>query len=198
MRFKLLLISLALLLSSYTKYVIPIEDVSVLAVSDSICAGEMGKREVSGRNDGKHITAYMNLCGLSGDKQYPYCSAGQAYCLYNACKKLGVPYPYSKRSAVANYHYDYARLNGVQVESLPAAHDFVVWKAKKGNTGHIERIKSVVNSNVVYTYAFNTSNGKSGDQRDGNGNYIRKRHLNSFLGKLRLRGLVGYRLANNK
>lgn len=198
MRFKLLLILLGLTLSSYTKYVVPIADVRILTVSDSICNAEMGKREVTGRNDGKHITAYMKVCGLNGNKQYPYCAAGQAYCLHLACEQLGLPYPYNRRSAVANYYFDYAIKDGVKVEAIPAVNDFVVWRAQKGNTGHIERVKSVVNNNVVYTYAFNTSNGKDGDQREGNGNYIRKRHLNSFLGRLRLRGLVGYYPAHYK
>lgn len=192
-----ILLLASILLSGYTKYNIIIEDGRALEVSEQICKQEMGKRERTGRNDGKHITRYMNSTYLSGERGYPYCAAGQVYCLQIGCDSVNINYPFDKHSALANYHFDYAKAYGRKVAPIPDKHDYVVWKAKRGNTGHIERVKDTLSRFIVTTYAFNTSNGKKGSQREGNGNYIRTRHLKSPLGRLRLRGIVGFEEINN-
>ena len=192
MRYKLLLIGTLLLLCSFTEYRVAVENEAVLAVSDSICNSQMGLRERTGKNDGVHITKYMNYTHLSGNKGYPYCAAGQAWCLGTACDMLGIKFPFTKKSAVANFYFDDAKKHGVEGNGMIAKHKFVIWKAQSGNTGHIERVHSVIDAKTatVMLYAFNTSNGLSGSQNNGNGNYLRKRTLKSFLGRLRLRGLV--------
>ena len=178
---------------SWNVIVITVLDTSFLQLSETFLIEEMGKRELTGKNDGKHITKYMKSCYLSGKKHYPYCAAGQVYCLDKATDSLKLDYPFSKHSAVANFHYTDAITLGKKINRLPKAHDFIIWKHLKGNSGHIERIDSIINEYKFITYAFNTSNGKNGSQRNGNGNYKRIRSLHPILGKMRLRGFVGFK-----
>lgn len=195
MRCKLIILTLLFINSiaySYVKYTIPVDSYHVLRLSETFISGEMGKREITGQNDGVHIVKYMKATGLSGYKGYPYCAAGQAWGIRKAVDSLKANRPF-KYSAVANYYFDYAKKHGEKIANpTPARHDYVIWKNPNNYTGHIERVFEVVDDYTVYTYAFNTSNGKTGSQREGNGNYIRKRNLKSFLGRLRIRGLVGW------
>lgn len=179
-------------LLSWDRYIIDVEDAQLLSVSRAIAYMQVGLTEITGNNDGEHITRYMNCCHLSGAKAYPYCAAGQCWCFWGASKLTNIKYPFSKRSAVANYYYDFALSNGFRDSlAIPQVDDLMVWKHRTGRTGHIERIIST--DNGILTVGFNTSNGKKGSQREGNGIFIRKRSLNSPLGRMRLRGIVGFR-----
>ena len=51
-------------------------------------------------------------------------------------------------------------------------------------------IDSVCRGGNVFVLSANTSNGKSGNEREGNGNYIRKRNLNYDLNRMMLKGLL--------
>jgi len=178
-------------LMSWDRYIIEVDDYQLLHTSRQLMMTQVGLTEKTGKNDGAHITAYMNSTGLSGKKQYPYCAAGQSWCLSRAAFILQIAYPFSKRSAVANYYYEYAVKTGVlDTVSAVSIDDLIIWKHRTGRTGHIERIIST--DKGIFTVGFNTSNGKSGSQREGNGIFIRKRNLKSPLGRMRLRGLVGF------
>jgi hypothetical protein len=186
-------IMLLFLLSSWQKYEVKIENPEILTVSERYLKSQVGLKEKTGHNDGPHITRYMNAVGLSGSRGYPYCAAGQVWCLWMACKDLNEPYPFSKRSGLANFFYTDAVKHGRLCNTNePKKHNLVVWKSPKNNTGHVERIDSVGEKGWVWTVGFNTSNGLLGSQRDGNGVFRVKRNLKSPLGRLRLRGLVGF------
>jgi len=176
------------------RYLIPLQKANlVLPLWHKYCEEEMGKHEKTGNNDGTHITKYMNFAHLSGKKKYAYCASGLLYCLNKACEFYDVEFPFSKRSAVANFYYDDAKKIGQKsFDNIPQIYDLVVWKKPYSRSGHIESIKSPLNDLKVIDYAFNTSNGKSGSQREGNGNFIRERDLSSGLGKMAMRGLVGF------
>jgi hypothetical protein len=178
-------------LMSWDRYIIEVDDYQLLHTSRQIMMNQVGLVEKTGKNDGAHITLYMNSCYLSGKKQYAYCAAGQSWCLSRAAIILQLPYPFSKHSAVANFYYEDAVAIGVlDTISAVSIDDLIIWKHRTGRTGHIERIIST--DKGIFTVGFNTSNGKTGSQREGNGIFIRKRNLNSPLGRMRLRGLVGF------
>jgi len=188
----LLIFLIAFVGFGWVRYDIPIGNRDAIELTLDIASDEMGKKELTGKNDGEHITKYMNATGLSGSRGYPYCAAGLVWCLKTATDSLNIKYPFAKRSAVANYHFDYAKKNGIKVVSKPVRGGFLVWKSDNSYSGHVEIIKEVVTSVEVVTLGFNTSNGKTGSQREGNGNFERTRYLKSFLGRLRLRGVVGF------
>lgn len=177
------------------KYVVYLEKAEeVLPIWHQFCWDEMGKKELTGQNDGAHITKYMNWAHLSGKKKYAYCASGLLSQLDKACQQVGVAFPFSKHSASANYYFDNAKKIGVKVsDTTPQIYDLIIWKNKPSYSGHIESVKfNRDNDLVVDTYAFNTSNGMSGSQREGNGNFERIRDLSKDLGKMYVRGLVGF------
>jgi hypothetical protein len=198
MRYKFLFFVVIIYITSlgFTKYSIPIESECFNAVTLSNVELEMGKRELTGKNDGKHIRKYMSAVNLGYPKGYPYCASGLVYCMNNACDSLNTPYPFSKKSASANYHYDNARKIGKLDTSIIHQGDLIVWKNVKSYSGHIEIIYGQKNEHVVLTMGFNTSNGKRGSQREGNGNYYRERNINHPLSRMRLRGLIGFDYVN--
>ena len=177
------------------KYILYLDNAEeVLETWHAFCLAEMGKTELTGNNDGKHITEYMNWAKLSGKRKYAYCASGLLSQLDKACKLHGVKFPFGKNSAVANYYFDYAKKHGRKVfDTTPDRFDLIVWKKPRSSSGHIETIKSLVDKDLhVNTYAFNTSNGKTGSQREGNGNFIRERDLSKDLGTMFVRGLIGF------
>ena len=52
-----------------------------------------GVKELTGNNDHPMITIAMNLCGLPGDKGYPWCAA----CMAEIHNNANIPAPYSAR-----------------------------------------------------------------------------------------------------
>ena len=87
----------------------------------------------------------------------------------------------------------FAKRNGEKVKYEPQVNDLIVWKHSNNWTGHVERVIEVLDKGNVRTVGANTNNGKSGSQREGNGIFIRKRNVKHILGRLKVRGLVGFR-----
>lgn len=74
----------------------------------------------------------------------------------------------------------------------PERFDLIIWNMQGTSSGHIERIVLTGKAGWVTTVGFNTSSGISGSQRDGGGVYYRKRNLNHVLGRMQIKGLVGW------
>jgi len=188
LRFKILIILLLinyLSLYSQKRYEIICKDTIILHNSELICIQEMGKVEKGGNNTGEHIKEYHKIVGLNYSGRYPYCAMGQCYC-------YGKPTLF-KFSALANCIYNNFAKDGTQSTYSPKRHDFIVWKHISKSTGHIGRIKAVQDRGWVLVYEFNTS-PSSGNQRDGDGNYIKRRNINHVLGRMKVRGLAGFKI----
>lgn len=181
---------------SNERYVL-ICDYRLLELSESIAIKQIGVIEKTGKNDGIEVEKYLKSVGLG--KGYPYCKAGQYYCYAEAVKELkqdkiivNNPIP---KTALANKVFDVAKTKNQKTNYKAERHDFIVWRTPKKSTGHIERIIKVAKGGWVETVAFNTTSGNRGNQRDGGGVYKRKRNILHPLGQMKLRGLVGFKVA---
>jgi len=157
---------------------------------DSLFA-QVGIQEATGNNDGETLK-YQTIFGL---KNIPYCAAGQDWCYWVNAKLISdIPF---KMSANAQFHFNWAKKHGLKVAFIAEVDDFIVWGIRNKSTGHIERIIIVYANGWVGTIGFNTSNGKTGSQREGNGVFIRLRHLYNPIGLLLIKGLVGIKAKEN-
>jgi len=166
---------------------------NILETSRLMLLQEVGTKEKSGRNDGKQIEKYLRSVGIK--RPAPYCQAGQYWCFAEACNMLefdndSIPI---QKSGLAISSVRYAKKNGNRTKYKPAIDDLIVWKKSRNWQGHVERIIYVGQKGWVLTVGFNTSNGKRGSQREGNGVYIRKRNILSGIGSLKIYGLVGFK-----
>lgn len=151
---------------------------------------DIGLKETTGRNDGVHIKKYMDTCRLPYKAQYPYCAAYITWGFYYSAgyNKVKTDFP---RTALAYDFYKYGRKKGVKTNSIKyAKYDILIWNKRETTTGHTEMIDSVCRGGNVFVMSANTSNGKSGNEREGNGNYIRKRNLNYDLNRMMLKGIL--------
>lgn len=179
----IILLLLTLQLQAGVKYTIP-ASLSVLVKSDSVLKTQVGVTEKTGNNDGE-VEKYLKFVGLG--KGYPYCAAGQLWCFGQVTKQL--PYP---KSALALTPFLYAKSKGNLVQYKPEPYDLIIWNTPGTSNGHIERIVLTGQGGWVTTVGFNTSSGVAGNQRDGGGVYYRKRNLFHVLGRMQIKGLVGW------
>jgi len=163
-------------------------DSCILIHSEQVAYWQVGVVEQK-PNDSPEIRKYLQSVGIN--KPASYCAAGQYYCFYIASKNLykSIPIP---KTAVANNIFNYGKKNGTKTIYEAKRHDLIVWRKRNSWQGHVERIIRVEKAGWVYTIGFNTSSGK-GNQRDGEGVYIRKRNIKHPLGRLQIRGLYGFR-----
>lgn len=155
-----------------------------------LALSQVGKKELTGNNDGSHIEMYLAAVGLNPKGRYPYCAAGIYWSFYNASKVTGKECPIPK-TASANAIYDYAAKNGIKSASYFANRgDLIVWKLRKSYSGHIEIVLSKTKNGLLQTMGFNTG---SINQREGQGNYIKYRSQFNPIGKLIVRGIVGFK-----
>jgi hypothetical protein len=169
------------------KYVVPANK-SLLGASLDTAIAQVGTRESTGNNDGP-VAKYLASVGLP--EGYPYCAAGQYYCFLSAARALGtdIQMIQIEKSAVANAIYNDAAKRGTAKAYQPARHDLIVWRNPGSFSGHIERIVECGRGGWVKTVAFNTGGGS---RRDGEGVYFRKRNIFHMLGRMRVRGLIGF------
>lgn len=159
----------------------------LLERSEYHCIQQTGTVEKSDKNDGE-VIKYQRAVGL--DQGDAYCAAGVYWCFLMAANDLGlkrqeIPI---KRTAVANEIYSDARKRGDIEKYLPERHCLIVWRKKRSWRGHIERIIGVKKAGWVVTVGFNTVNSK-GEQ----GVFIKKRNIFHPLGRLAIRGMVGFK-----
>jgi hypothetical protein len=171
---------------SQLKYELKCEPYLIQLSYDSLLA-QVGIKEATGHNDGA-VQKYQNQFGVS---RKPYCQMLQYWCFsVNAKQKSDIPIP---KSALAISSYNYAKKKGYAVSYEPAIHDLLVYQNSGDVTGHVERIIETGESGWVTVIAGNTSNGKTGNQREGNGVYKRERNIYHPLSRILLiKGLVGF------
>ena len=168
-------------------------DRELLMVSRDSMLAQVGVKEKTGRNDGRKVESYLRSVGLV--KGNPYCAAGQYWCFYSSAKDLGMPNKsipiYRTGSTVTMFNE--AMKIGQKSNPYPIIDDLIFWRKPNEWKGHVERIIEVLKAGWVKTVGFNTSSGTEGSQDDGGGVYFRKRNVNHFLGRMVLRGFIGFK-----
>lgn len=171
-------------------------DSELLKLSEKVMLSNVGVKEETGRNDGPKIAEILKSVDINSPA--PYCQAHIYYCFDEARKFIlrmcgrivKIPIP---KSAIAQSSFNYAKKKGNRTKYEPQINDLLVWKHSNSWTGHVERVVEVLPKGWVITVGANTNNGKKGSQREGNGIFIRKRNVKHILGRLKVRGLVGFR-----
>ena len=175
-----------------TKYLIPCNAKLIQASRDSAIA-QVGVREKTGRNDGYKVEQYLKSVGrFKGDA---YCAAGQYWCFYSSCLALNYPLndiPIFRSGSTVTMFNEAIRV-GYKMKPTPFDNDLIFWRKPNEWKGHVERIIEVMKAGWVKTVGFNTSSGTEGSQDDGGGVYFRKRNVNHFLGRMVLRGFIGFK-----
>jgi hypothetical protein len=170
------------------RYLLP-SSLQIVDDSRKVMLSQVGTKEATGRNDGVQIEKYLGSVKIYVPA--PYCAAFVYFCFAEvACDITQIPIP---RTAVANNIYNYARKKGVLANYAPAIDDLITWKYSNSWSGHIERIYEIHKAGWVLTVGANTSNGKTGSQREGNGVFIRRRNIYHPVGRMFVRGLVGWK-----
>lgn len=160
----------------------------LLAKSKQILLEQVGEKEAK-PNDSPKIRNYLAAVGINYPA--PYCAAGQYYCFAESANMLQLQHTEIpiKRTALANAIFANAKQNGSIANYKAKDNDLIIWR--KGNSifGHIERIITTGSCGWVQTVGFNTG---SGNARDGDGVYIRKRNIYHPLQRMTIRGLIGF------
>ena len=169
------------------KYVLK-ADKDLIGLKAKIAKGFVGLREKTDRNDGYWIDRFNKSVGVS--KGSPYCNAGQYFCWDSAGRLLGMKPPVV-RSGLANSSFNQAFKKGQKKTYAAKKNDYLVWRYPFLYTGHVESITATGRAGWVKTVGFNTTAG-AGNQREGGGVYERKRNIYHFLGRMKIRGLVGF------
>lgn len=174
-------------INAQSRYEIPCKEYLLSLRMDSLKA-QVGTKEKTGRNDGD-VEKYQKPFGLL---HVPYCKLLQDWAFYVNLKALtDAPY---KFNPLAISIYQIASKKGIKTKYAGFRGDLIVWKNKGNITGHIECIEIVFSRGWVQTIAGNTSNGKTGNQREGNGVYRRQRNIKHPLSRiLQIYGIVGFR-----
>jgi hypothetical protein len=167
----------------------------LLLLSREICIAQSGTLE-EGKNRGKAVESYLASVGLRAGN--PYCAAGQYWCFAEACRRLRlnrkfIPLP---RTALANAMYVYAERHGKRAKFIPEVDDLIVWRRGASVFGHIERIIAREKAGWVRTVGFNTVKYLKGRKYEGV--FIHRRNVYHFLGRLRVRGLIGFKKGAKK
>ncbi|MBL7997029.1 MAG: CHAP domain-containing protein [Candidatus Kapabacteria bacterium] len=144
-------------------------------------------REATGKNDGRMVSQYLQSTGLREGN--PWCAAVIVWTFQEASKLCGVAMTFI-RSALANGIYNWAMNTGRKAKQQQVQEgDLIVWKFSRSASGHIGRVRRKINNLWVINDEGNTASG-TGNQRDGDGFYQRKRYLGQ-LGRMALRGYIG-------
>jgi hypothetical protein len=164
-----LIICFILLLGSISGIVAsPVDDRNCII---DVAHSQIGVMELTGKNDGKEVEAYLRSVGLG--KGYPWCAAF-VYWVYNECNAKTV------RSAWSPSFFPVSKTvfkRGAKNNKKPNPADvFGLYFNHLGRIAHVGIIDSWSEHHVI-TIEGNTSNANSGEAtREGDGVY-RKRRL---------------------
>ena len=128
-----------------------------------------GVTELTGNNDHPMITIAMQLCGLPGDKGYPWCAA----CMAEIHDNANIPAPHSAR--VVNWFKQnvvWKREWGEKLFTVKPGMVGAIYYNRLGRYGHIVLIIGEDNNNY-YTLEGNTNAAGS---REGQGFYKKIRN----------------------
>lgn len=141
-----------------------------------------------GRNDGTAVRRYLASVGLRAGA--PWCWALQ-YWTYVAAGE-GVPNAIvNTGSTQTAWHAARRHATRRTVAAMPQDGDLMVYYVPGTWSGHGLRIESVRSGGWLTTIEGNTSSGKRGSQRDGDGVYRRHRNWLHPLLRMRVRGFIG-------
>ena len=161
----------------------------LLDASHIVALEQIGTLELNNKNDGD-VVKYLKLFGFKSST--PYCAAGQYYCFYEAANRVNIStdsIPIIKSALCMNIYND-AQNRGSKTRYFPQKHDLIIWKKSKSWQGHIERIHSVLANGWVETIGFNSSKTINGKKQEGV--FFQKRNILHPLGRLKIKGLVGF------
>lgn len=127
---------------------------------------QLGVRELTGKNDGKQVEAYLRSTGLG--KGYAYCAA---FLKWNF-DAVGVRTTITAWSPTAHNPAGLVWFQNKQVTEVKPADVFCLWYATKKRIAHTGFIDDGGDNGIVETVEANTNGGGS---RDGDGVYKRKR-----------------------
>jgi hypothetical protein len=178
--------------NSFTRYEVTCNKQLLQASQDSLYA-QIGYIEKTNKNDGKQIEKYLKSVNLT--KGNPYCAAGQYWCFSSACHDLGLSssvIPIYKTGSTVKM-FNIVKKKGLKSNIKVRKNDLIFWVLPNGINGHVERIIKVKKAGWIETIGFNTSSGIIGDQRNGGGVYKRNRNLYHILGRMKVRGLIGFK-----
>jgi hypothetical protein len=162
---------------------------SLLKTSHIIALEQVGTLEATNKNDGD-VVKYLALFGFKSGT--PYCAAGQYYCFYEGAKREKIStnlIPIIKSASCSDIYND-AKNRGKKTKYSPQKHDLIVWKNQKSWQGHIERVHNVLPNGWVETIGFNSSKTINGKKQEGV--FLQKRNILHPLGRLKIKGLVGF------
>jgi hypothetical protein len=171
----------------------------ILTESNRILINQIGVIEKTNKNDGD-VEQYLNSVGLNAGN--PYCASGQYWCFQQAVNNLNLPKVQNlrkvgyadipiPRTGNANAVYNFAAKRGNKTGYSPQIHDLIVWRKPGTPFGHIERIINTGKAGWVETVGFNTESIIGSKRIEGV--FKKKRNVFFALGRLAIRGLVGFK-----
>ncbi|MFA6571083.1 MAG: hypothetical protein WCT77_07585 [Bacteroidota bacterium] len=174
---------------AYEKYLLKCNS-KLLTESKRIAIAQVGTFEKTNRNDGD-VEKYLNAVGLK--RGSAYCAAGQYYCFFKASQNLklitsSIPL---KRTGLANAMFADAKIRGKKAYFRPTINDLIIWRHSNTIYGHTERILEVKKAGWVLTVAFNVKNHNGTE-----GVFFKKRNVCHPLGRMAIRGLIGFAINN--
>ena len=174
-----------------TKYSLPCDKL-LLQVSMDSAISQVGEMEFIGKRYNPKILLYLSSVGLGTGQ--PFCTAGVYWCFSSAAAGLGLSQNFIPiiRSGMANAIFNDARMCGAKSKYSVNVHDLIVWRKNNSFHGHIERVIEVFRAGWVKTVGFNTSSEKSQALNSEKGVFFRKRNVFHALGRMKIRGLVGF------
>ncbi|MBX3044904.1 MAG: hypothetical protein KF896_14425 [Ignavibacteriae bacterium] len=184
----LLLVNVAA--SQPQKWVIEIDRCGFDKISDTrmkLLEGEVGTMEI-GNNRGARVDEYNDSAlGFKKGRGAPYC---QSVATWSWLKAGHLPYP---RTALANAPFDYAVRNGKRVSYVPERGDEMTWRYPNSWKGHKETVAKVLENGFVITVAGNVTGSSLSNDPVGGGVKLMRRGIYQKIGKMQMRGLVGFR-----
>lgn len=158
----------------------------------------IGTKE-EGQNTGPVIDEIQKKFGFHGVQ---YCVLFTLYCYKQACEELGIKYPFPQ-TASSQTLFDWALKNKIaytDTRSLTRG-DIVIWRKFKLWQGHAGLVISSFDEehNTFKTIEGNTANSDYGNQRDGDGIYIRRRFARKIdfsVDNFYLRGFINVKNIN--
>jgi len=132
-----------------------------------VAVSQIGTQEATGRNDGE-VVKYLKSVGLN--KGDPYCAA---FVYWVGREALGKQNPYPQ----SGWSPDMVEGGVLVSKGLPIkpASTFGIYFQSKGRVAHTGLIESAGESSVVTIEANTSPSSSSGDQRNGDGVWRKKR-----------------------
>lgn len=176
MRFKSILMGLAITLASLgVAQANPCPSTTeakmkALPSIQEVYTAEVGVRELTGHNDGKEVTMYLNSVGLG--KGYAWCAAFVHYCLI----KAGIPNPVTAWSPTAENKSNMVYSNGRFYKEPRAGDVGTLYYSKLKRIGHTF-FYDHKQSDKIYASVEGNTNGAG--SREGDGVYRKYRSFNA-------------------